>query len=389
MAALFFASSVSRSLFTVAAVVLIVAWVVSGEWRLKWYLLQKQQAGLLFTGFLVWIFASGLWSEGSYASILDAVKVQWKLLLIPIILTVISKTWAKRCWMAFASGSVVLLLHVYLLPWIVLPWVSSTSQDAVFFNPIPQSVSLAIFSGWCLFHLIEKNTRPLHQLAFCVMLAAATYVVVKISQQRIGYLAWIISCASVIANSLASRKRLYALALLLTFFITAVAINPAMQARIFLALQEIQAYEYQSNYTNIGARLHMWYTGIKEIREQPLAGHGLGSYREVMSAAFNDEAMCAIGCSHPHSQYIFYTLEFGLIGLGLFIAALYRAWRALLPMRGSVALPITVLLVFVICSFADTLLWYRGFLYLFVPLLGLCLSNPPQEQATEKSKNSI
>ncbi len=376
MVVLCFALSWSRSLFAVAALVLILAWAFSGQWGEKQQRLRQQPAGLLFTILVVWMYASVLWSQGDPADIGDAAKVHWKLLLIPVMLTLApSKIWIERCWLGFAAGMSLLLLHIFLLPWVQMPWVTSSSQFAIFFNALPQSVGLAIFSAWCFFRLLNEKGRPLHNAALCVLLAAATYAVMRISQQRLGYLTWLIGFTSVLALQSSARQRVFGFGLLLLFCVTTVGITPKIQARVTSIKQEIQSYEFKNNYTSIGSRLRMWQVGIDEISKRPLTGHGLGSYRAVAGAAFNDERMCAIGCPHPHNQYIFYAFEFGLIGLGLFIAALTFAWRSLLPLQANVTLPITTLLIFLVSGFVDTTLWYRGFVYLFVPLLGLSMSN--------------
>ncbi len=376
MVVLCFALSVSRSLFAVASLVLLLAWAFSGQWGGKRQRLWQQPAGLLFALLVVWMYASVLWSQGDPADIRDAAKVHSKLLLIPVVLTLPpSKIWIERCWLGFAAGMSLLLLHVFLLPWVQMPWVASSSQFGVFFNPLPQSVGLAVFSAWCFFRLLKEQGRPLHKATLWVLLAAATYAVMQISQQRLGYLAWLIGFTSVLALHSSARQRVLGFGLLLLFCVATVGVTPTIQARVALIKQEVQAYEFKNNYTSIGSRLRMWQVGINEIRKRPLTGHGLGSYRAVASAAFNDEHMCAIGCPHPHNQYIFYAVEFGLIGLGLFIAALIFAWRSLLPLHANVTLPVTTLLIFVVSGLVDTALWYRGFFYLFVPLLSLSMSH--------------
>jgi O-antigen ligase len=372
MLVLCFALSMSRSLFAVAALVLIFAWALSGQWREKWQRLWHHPAGLLFTVLIIWMFTSVLWSQGEPASIWDAARVQWKLLLIPVVLTLApSNNWIERCWLAFAAGMSLLLLHIFLLPWLPMPWLTSSSQDAVFFNPLPQSVGLAIFSAWCLFHLLNVRARSFPQAALGLLLASATYAVLQISQQRLGYIAWLIGVTSVLALHASARQRVLGFGLLLLFCATTLAITPKIQARVLLMGQEIQNYEFKNNYTSVGARLHMWYVGIDQVRKRPLTGHGLGSYRTVATTAFNDETMCQIGCAHPHNQYLYYALEFGLIGLALFISFIFVAWRSLAKQRLDATLPRMIILIFSICGLADTTLWYRGFTNLFIPLIGI------------------
>jgi hypothetical protein len=48
-------------------------------------------------------------------------------------------------------------------------------------------------------------------------------------------------------------------------------------------------------------------------------------------------------------------------------------------------MPVVVLLVFTLSGLVETTLWYRGFLYLFVPLLALSMLGPTQP-SVEHSK---
>jgi len=105
-----------------------------------------------------------------------------------------------------------------------------------------------------------------------------------------------------------------------------------------------------------------------------LTGHGLGSYPIVSADKFKDPAMCSIACMHPHNQFIFYAIEFGVFGLLIFlvfcVSILLRLKKLLAFNMLQVA---TVSVFFIVCVF-DTTLWYRAFIYLFVPLVALSAS---------------
>jgi O-antigen ligase len=108
----------------------------------------------------------------------------------------------------------------------------------------------------------------------------------------------------------------------------------------------------------------------------------MGSYPAVAEANFQDPTMCAIGCLHPHNQYVFYALEFGLIGLGLFLFMLYHAFKNWQPLKNLNPVPLVILSVFTLSGFFESTLWYRGFYYLFIPLLALSFMAP---QANKKA----
>jgi O-antigen ligase len=375
MVVLFFSLSTSRSLFAMSAFVMMLAWGFSGQWRQKLTTLIEKPAALWITALVAWMYLSILWSEGNPESILNATKVQWQLLLIPIIVTLaINERWISRCWKAFAAGMTVLILHIYIMQVVSIPWVHSTDPASVFFNPIPQSIGLGIFSAWCILELISGSANKFYKLLLVFLFTAASYSIFEISQQRSGYIAWLFACSTVLILSLSSSKRLFAFISIFIIFAGIVMNSSKIQGRVELAKQDFLSYEFKNNYTSIGSRLHMWFTGVQLIKEAPLTGHGLGSYPIVSADKFKDPAMCSIACMHPHNQFIFYAIEFGVFGLLIFlvfcVSILLRLKKLLAFNTLQVA---TVSVFFIVCVF-DTTLWYRAFIYLFVPLVALSAS---------------
>jgi O-antigen ligase len=375
MVVLFFSLSTSRSLFAMSAFVMILAWLASAQWRQKLTTLLEKPAALWITALVAWMYLSILWSEGSPESILYAAKVQWQLLLIPIIVTLAhNDQWIKKCWNGFAMGMTVLIAHIYLMQVFAIPWVHSEGPERVFFNPIPQSIGLGIFSAWCIFKLISGSASKFYKLVLLLLFIAASYSIFEISQQRSGYIAWLVACSTVLILSLSSRQRVFALVSILILFAGIVINSSKIQGRIELAKQDILSYDFKNNYTSIGSRLHMWFTGVQLIKEAPLTGHGLGSYPIVSAKKFKDQTMCSIACMHPHNQFIFYAIEFGAFGLFGFLTFLILIFLKLKNHLKINALQVAAFVVFVIISLFDTTLWYRAFIYLFIPLLALLAS---------------
>jgi O-antigen ligase len=376
MVVLFFSLSTSRSLYAMSAFVMILGWFFSGQWRQKLNTLIEKPAALWITALVAWMYLSILWSEGTPDSIAYAAKVQWQLLLIPIIVTLANDdAWIDKSWKAFAIGMTVLILHIYLMQVVEIPWVHSDSPDRVFFNPIPQSIALSIFSAWCILEMIRRSGYKLYKISLIFLLLAATYAVFAISQQRSGYVAWLTACSTVLIFSLGSRQRLMAIFTILFLFVAIVMSSSKIQGRIEQAKMDIASYEYKNNYSSIGSRLHMWFTGAQLIKEAPMLGHGLGSYPVVSAEKFKDPVMCAIACVHPHNQYIFYAIEFGSIGFLLFLSFFVSFFIRSSSNTSSRIISNAILLVIIIVGLFDITLWYRGFIYMFVPLLALNISS--------------
>ena len=379
-----FSLATSRSLFAVAGVLVFAGLLLEGQWRDKWLLLKKNVPALTVVAMVVWFYASAWWTEATPITWENARNVHWKLLLIPaVVLLIQDEHWRNRCWQGFGAGMLVLLAHVYALVFMVLPWTSTQNPDEVFYNPLPQSLALTFFCAWCLSEFFGAPSRA-KKLGLTVTFVLASFAVLNISEQRLGYLMWLVGCLTVVFIQLKNSPRLRAWSLL-AFLVCCVLVfmsNEIMQNRFGLAVQEVQNYHFKNDYTSVGSRLHMWYSSAGFIQQAPLLGHGMGAYPVVSEAHFQDPKMCFHGCRHPHNQYVFYAVEFGLVGLGLFLLMLYQAWSRHRAWKPDSIMPVVVLLLFTLSSLVETTLWYRGFLYLFVPLLALSMlgpSKPPVE----------
>lgn len=384
-----FSLAISRSLFAAASLLTLTGWIFSGQWQEKWIHLKRQPVGIAWVTLVAWIFFSLFWSEGVPQTIRHGMDIHWKLLFIPIALTLITtRQWLDRCWNGFAAGMLILLAHIYLLTIATIPWAKEASPSAVFFNPLPQSIGLSIFSAWCLDRILSNSRNRLYQAVLSAILVATAYALFQLSIQRLGYISFIGGCAAVLTLRLPVRHRLASLAILAMISISIAALSPKIKDRIEQARQDIQSYNYKNNYSSLGARLHMWYVSANAIQAAPLLGHGVGSYPIISERAFDDPRMCAQGCGHPHNQYLFYTMEFGTIGLAIFSLALLLAISRAISATSLNERPISIaiLFIFTISSLADTTLWYRGYLYLFIVSLSLAaVQIPPPEYLTKKT----
>lgn len=383
-----FSLATSRSLFSLAGVLVFAGLLLEGQWRDKWLLLRKNVPALTVVAMVVWFYASAWWTEATPNTWERASNVHWKLLLIPaVVLLIQDERWRKRCWTGFGAGMLVLLAHVYALVFMDLPWTSTQDPDKVFYNPLSQSLALTIFCAGCLSVFFTTSSRA-KKIGLTVAFVLASYAVLSISEQRLGYLMWVVSCLVAVFIQLkgSPRLRTWSLLAVLALFVAVFLSNEKMQNRFGLVVHEIQNYQFKNDYTSVGSRLYMWYSSAGFIHKAPLLGHGMGAYPAVSEAHFQDPDMCLHGCRHPHNQYLFYTVEFGLIGLALLMFMLYQSFLKHRSMSPESTMPLVILVVFVLSSLVETTLWYRGFFYLFVPLLALSMlgpSKPPVERMGE------
>lgn len=369
---LFASLALSRSLFTLFAVLALLAWLFVGNYRERVSLIVRNPATFLAAVLVLWMFVTALWSDPA-GQTTSALNVYWKLLLIPIVVSTMTRPDdVNRCWQFFAAGIVVLLAHVYGLFWYTPSWVGDTAQPAsVFFNRLPQAVALAIFSGWCLHQLLERHTSAIRRSWLVLGFLAASGAVLLISPQRLGYLSWGVMVLFAVGIRFPRSWRLTGLGLALLTLVFIFSLNPVVRDRVLLGLSEWQQYDGSTNYSSIGSRRYMWATTWGLIQEHPLWGYGTGSYGALVERKFADAQMCAVGCIHPHNQFLLIWLEQGIFGLATFVGMLISIAGYHLRRLSFHFIAMPVLIVFLMSCMVDSPLWYRGFVYLFVPILGL------------------
>lgn len=366
---------------------ILIGSITQGNFKDKLLCIKNNKPALAISIFIIWIYASSFWTAGNETTFRYALNTHWKLLLIPLVVILISEDkWIRYCFLGFSTGMVVLITHIYLLYFINIPWTSGRA-DGVFFNPLPQAVGLAIFSSWCLTEFfLCKNKLKSSLLIFLFTLSG--YAILNIGQQRLGYLTLIVGCLTILFVNIEKNKRIVLITGFAVLIISIFAFNGKAQQRISLGINDVQGYIFSDNpYTSIGARLHMWNSSLSAISDSPLIGHGIGSYPIVIEKVFDDAKMCSIGCLHPHNQYIFYLLEFGIIGFLIFFTFLATTIFQTKLYNKKTSLSTAVLLIFIVSGFFESTLWYRGFFYLFAPLIALVIIQNSKLKLSNSIKN--
>lgn len=157
--------------------------------------------------------------------------------------------------------------------------------------------------------------------------------------------------------------------------IALVTTSPLMTDRLTAAYQDITSYQAYDQ-TSLGLRMDMWKLAFDRMVEHPITGTGSGTYPQIAARHFGH---CDFTCTHPHNQYLFLGMEYGLIGL---LAFLWLLWRLLGMARHSITPERTMFFALAAVLAVDSLfnvpLWYRVQSYFFYAMLGLLVaSNSP------------
>jgi O-antigen ligase len=309
---------VSTASASAASSVFLVALLLSGRAHDVAAAAFRSMAGKAVLAFLAWVLVSAWWSEAGVAAALRDFWAWRKLVFLYFALPLFhDERWKRRAMLAlvYVCALAVALSYVSLaggLPFrFSTPGVMLTNyaiQGAAFAAGAVCAVQLALWSS---------GRRRWWYAAVAVALVVN---VLFFNFGRTGYLALaaMALCWAVMAGGL--RWSAAATAVLAGLFAAAYAWSPTFHQRIAQGWAEVTQRRALTTESQMGMRVLFLENSLALIRERPIAGHGLGSFKPVYAEYVERRysGVQATPAGDPHNQYIYIAFEHGLIGLALF-----------------------------------------------------------------------
>lgn len=285
-----------------------------------------------------WIVVASAWSPAQPGDVLSFLQKYLKFALIPVFIALLQHdATRRRCWQGFALALVFTLLVTWLNVWFDFSWTRTHNQGfgvdhTVFKDYISQGLMMTIFAAMCVFLAFDAHERPRRAFWWAMWLLASASILFLL-QGRTGYLAWAGSTTVLALGLSLHRSRVVVgvtLVALVALFTVAVVSSPVLQQRWKEAWVEADKAG-GGPITSVGARVEMAEFALREIQRAPLLGHGTASYPVLSTQYFLEKDRCAVQCTHPHNQLLFFLFEQGAIGLLLFLwfvfALVRESWR--------------------------------------------------------------
>jgi O-antigen ligase len=146
---------------------------------------------------------------------------------------------------------------------------------------------------------------------------------------RSGFLALAAMLLVLVAFNLHSWRSALAVVVLAAMLAGAMAVSPLARDRIALAVDEWRNASTQTYKTSMGMRAVMYENTLAVVRERPGLGTGTGGFGAAYAATVKDKYSGtdwrAEKTVDPHSQYLFFLAEQGILGLVAFLAFILAA----------------------------------------------------------------
>jgi len=272
---------------------------------------------------------SFLWTEVDQQTAWWAWLKHFKLIEIVLILGLVRSAQESRITLvAFAAAQVFLLASSWaLFAGVAVPWVTDPiGKNVVFSSYLDQSIILAT-SAAIIWHLRSETLFP-RWLAISFSLLAMINVLLLL-EGRTGYLVALVMLALAAMWAMPKRWRLPTFVVTpLVSLLVLVLFSAQVRDRIALSITESQNYAIQSETispltsSSMGWRFNAWHRSSQALQEQPVRGHGVGSWTPAVKKFEGAKAIETFGgdnFSNPHQEYLLWGVELGVPGILLLL----------------------------------------------------------------------
>jgi len=371
----------SMAIASIGTVLTLIFWILSFDWLRPWPRLLKLPAfwPLILIPLLIVVGSINSVAPLEYAYRHFGVYSRFLIMLI-IIAVIDDKRWQRICWISFLIGVAVTLISTYLSVFFTLPW--SKSQElglgvnhSIFYDYIAQGIMTSFFAVVALTLTITENSIK-NKFIWLLILIISIFSITHLLIGRTGQIVCAAALFVVINLALPRKKAFYFSTIFIAFISILIWTSPVISERFRLLVYEINLYQQGVEMTSIGARLSMWKESLLLFWDQPLFGHGTGSYRFLTESIFTDPVMCKISCVHPHNQFLFFGVEHGIIGVFLYgwlLLSIFRIANAV-DLRNKLIL-YGLLAIISIDSFINSPFWISSERNFYITILALCMTS--------------
>ncbi len=323
------AAPISTAVTSVACVLMLITWLMSGQVWQGLKISARQPAGKMLLMFFAWLIISSFYADTSWNDKITTLS-SWKKLFFTFIVFgfFYQSEWKSRfvyCYLAVMSLAAVIATSL----WLLNIHVTAGKEVGIFMtNHSSQSLAFVVAALCCIFMLNETLSLQMKRL-LVVMLALFLFNVFFISPSRSGYLALPVAAVFAFISLYGYKKIPHILGISLAALILLILTSSTLQQRINLGWEEKTNYQSSKNETSIGVRVIFAQNTWELIRQKPLLGYGTSAFKSAYGslAATKHQDWRGVATSDPHNQYLFIWLENGLVGLLLFLAYIYTAIR--------------------------------------------------------------
>ncbi len=314
----------STAMVSTGIVLMVLAFFLLGKWHDNWQQVRSQPFIKGVCVFLVLVSLGVLYSSAPWARIRDDYQDITKLALFLCCLPFIkSSTMKKQLLIVFTITVSMLVVLSNLKYFGVIDLGRQYARSAVFKD---YQINALLYSALVFLYCVLAHVYP-HYKKLCLTIAALfTIQTIFVNEGRIGY--GYISILILYYGWVVDHWRglLKSVAVLIGVFALAYQCSPNFNKRMTLLFTELQAYQTisQNSPASLHLRLNFARNTLSLIEKKPWLGYGTGSFSPVFQQ--HSEQLGWSNTTNPHNYYLFITMQYGLLGLGVLLGFFMYLW---------------------------------------------------------------
>jgi O-antigen ligase len=336
LAALFFLFPMSKTIYTLPLLGVVVLAFIQGE-PSQWWLRMRQTPLLcLPLALYALVVLHAPMSPGDTGAIQEHIRKYARLLLLVLIfLLLVGHERRQRVALnAFAAAMVVTVILTWVNIFLPQPLIGAKNY-AVFGDHITQNIMVAFFTLMA-FEKAQQSPHRFWRLGWGVVMVLAIVSITHHSIGRTGQVLLFAGWGAYILLILRGRRLVAGFLCLALGAVIAYASSDILRGRAQQAVAEVK-HAHANARSSIGHRLYNYKTTSTMIAEKPLLGHGTGAFHKGICRFIDNPADCDFYGWHPHSQFLFFAADHGLVGVALYLAFLVGLFVTALRSRATLS----------------------------------------------------
>ncbi|HNF60257.1 MAG TPA: O-antigen ligase family protein, partial [Rhodocyclaceae bacterium] len=316
------------ALISICTFLFLLAWLAAGKLGERWATLRRHPQGPLCLALLTWMGVSIAWSPAPFHEALDNWWHFREYILFLLMLTVVArepKKWERRILLGYLAGYCVSLLTSYLRWFEVIPLYDQVGEFAGFGGHTGFSLMLAITSYACIW---LWRARPGLRVFWLLLMILSLFNLYFINTGRTGQVAFLALIPLIVFRWMGLPGLIAGALGAVAFAGSLYFLSPTVHYRVNNAVYQIEQYRAGNTTTSDGLRIEFWVNAVKLIRHHPILGGGSGSFAAEYEVLAAEQHMTGDHVAvNPHNEYLLMWAQYGLPGLGLFLALWLSQWR--------------------------------------------------------------
>lgn len=300
-----------------------------------WQYIKQRHSTYVALAFFTWIWISVIYSAApNFLEALQGVgkygKILYILVLLPIFLQPFIRQWAELLLIASIFISTLFnLAYAYDIWHIRMHLEDYFIFNTFLINPIYITVQTTFVAFLCFTRFF---THEKYKYLFLALFILFSFYLLFINPQRTAYLLYLsLTLLVIFQNTYCNWKKILFSSLFLCLFLFSVYhLSPQIHHNVHETITEVLNYQeditqgqYNSTNYRLSFLLHSWDIFI----QHPWLGTGAGSFSYVYAQTNGPSLYENKLLDHPHNEYMMVMLQFGLVGLSLFLVWIITHWR--------------------------------------------------------------